>query len=418
MADCTNAVECPTPRKTLGRHNISTPAAIVLIPLPLPIEGYRHEVALPAHFSTAFPQSVHFAVGYNGTVLKFVDLGDTAWGLPDYKNPQWPYIPTGTDANAPFIFIGLEGLNPNTCTYSQPQLVALVNLLCCLGVNLTMGIDDQNVITAYTLNTDFNVLIELPSNILGQAQSCILAGGAQPVPNLYQLLDRLEAVEACCTAATTAISQLQAQASSGAAQASQNAAAITALESSVSTMTTQLASLSSTVQSVAGSFATIQNQLLVIQACIDKVCPVPNCCTEIKYTLSPNQSQVITPNVAVRINFPTRVTDTTPPNVSPGPLWKALLNCGCIWDAKVAVRFAPAEFCANRKVWVDLHYCGATHRIGEFVGSGAIEPVVISGSTLIQVPPACDDIYVTVGTDDTTMPNKVVTYGEIQLICA
>lgn len=405
-------------RRTAGRGIFSEPQAIVLMMLNSSLEQYRHEIQTPidSFQSTGLiPKSVHYVVANTGVIYQFVSDFDTAWALDTYHNSTWPFV-LG-DVRTPYINIAIEGVTEGSCDLSNTQYRRLADLLCCLCMDHNIPSNAQYIITAHALNNNYDQILVVPDTLIAMTNACILRGGNQLLPNVVDLANDVAALKICCATNTARLNLVEPKVLTLQTQMASTLSRLAILEAWKPVIDNDLTQLRSDLVNAMSVFSMLQNRLSMFQGCIDKMCPEPNVCKEINYSTSNSTPNIVVPNVPKRINFPVRITDTTPPSVLPGPLWAAQLKCGCIWTVNVSVRLSPSEYCSGKSVLVNLHYCGSVYQIGSHATIDGVETVTIAGTFNITVPPMCDQIYVTVFTDDTSTPTKVVSQAEVQFIC-
>lgn len=386
----------------------------MLIDLGLPIEQYiaAMQTPIPAWHTTSYPKSVHFAVQQTGAIHQFVKESDTAWGLTTLHNPTWPGI-VGADPNAQYLFIGVE--KSDQCLVGSTQFDMLAKLICCIALQYHIPLTDYYVIAAYALDNRQIDIVTLPSGLLAASQSCFAAGGQPTIPDLRVLEDRVEALELCCSANSAAIAGLTTQISA----LSSGLSGITAIANSLVAWQASFnpQAMQAQINTLLGQVQVLMQQIANHQVCIDEVCPQANACLPVHYQLNPGNSMTITPNVPVWLNLPIMVAEAVPPKVLPGPLWSADLDAPGTYRIAAVVHLDPSEYCAGKLVWLDLVACGNIYRLDTRAMGAGIFPVDLSGSFMLVVPPACHDVHLQVTTDDTTTPNKVVTFADIQITC-
>lgn len=403
-----------TNRYTFGRGACGSKIAIVLRSLGWPIEQYLNWVQtniLPS-YTTIEPKSVHYAVSRDGGTYQLVSDNDTAWGLDAFSG-QWP----GWEANcgnSQFIYVGIE--SPDNMTDAEYE--ELVKLLCCVSINNNIPADRLHIITEFDLDQNKTGITELPALLLADVESCRINNGIPELPTIGDLGDRITALEECCADITDKLAD--------------QVALTDGLPDRVNDIENRLNIVESTsgdhenrIGNLEGQIASLQNQILALmnildnhRKCIDKLCPTPDKCAPITYTLEPRNSMLLTPNVPVHINLPNRVEDTPgTASVLPGPLWSAKLTCECNYEVSVTVGLEPSEYCDGSMVWVDVVANNEPYRVETVTPGAGNHTVALAGVIPLSVPPAVDDLYVRVGTNDVTTPYKTIRYANVNIHC-
>lgn len=406
-------VDFCTRRFDTGRNGCNV-NAIVLRSLQMSAEQYFAwiKTGIPQDYETASPKSVHYVVDHNGHTYNIVDTAHTAWGIDDFDNASYPLSQAGC-GNSQYIYIGLEDAD----NLSDIQYAKLVDLVCCIAIEHNIAINRLHIITEADLHPGIAEITELPNLLLGDVNACVLNGGLEPLPNIGDLEDRIEELEECCETATSAIAALETL-TDGLPQR------ITVLEARVTELEALETDSQNRIDVLEGQISGMTNQILAImnilqehQICIDKVCPKPNNCLPITYSLEPRQSMLLTPNVPVWVNFPNKIEDTVTDSVLTGPLWTATLTCECNYAITVTVGLEPSEYCAGKEVWLDVVACGNTYRVETVSPGEGNHTVMLTGTIPLSVPPTCNDVHVMVGTNDITTPFKTIRYGNINIRC-
>ena len=414
--------QCTTGRFTSG-HCDNPVEAIVLTPIAMDYQQYLTLVQTPEPFgfpgTINIPQSVHFVITQTGTYVQMVDIQDTAWGLRTLETPTWPLASTipASDINCPFIYIGYEGTE-----ISDLQTDALVPLLCCLADHLGIALDALTVIAAIDLNVQIDDLPGVPPNVIALANNCI--ENPPPVSPLgwSYIVETLMALQACCLELTGKVEALEAhdvEQDACIASLEEQVAVIPELEARIA----QVEGLASVVEVLQMQVLTNTQVLNKYMDCFTDKCfapllgPAPGECVE--YSLGVGQAMTLTPNVPVWINFPNQVIDTEPQTVLPGPLWAASLERPCMNTIEVSVTIDPSEWCVGEKAWIDIVICGQTTRLQTWTApsNGPQPALVLTGNTMVTVPPECRDVHVVSGVSDVTTPNKVISSGNINICC-
>ena len=407
-------IEFPLPsRYNVGRGNCGM-GAIVLRDLTMNIEAYFNwaHTNIDAAYATNGPKSVHYAVSHAGAIYRLVKASDTAWGL-DAFNGQFPYWQASC-GNAQFIYIGLEG----GAALTSVQYEALVNLLCCLSIDLNFPINETSIITEYDLDENKTGIRTLPTLLIPDVIGCKETGGVPELPTVADLADRIDALEECCETVKNDLADQKA-ATNGLPDA------VNGLTDRVNIVEGTVGDHKNRIGELEGQVTALQNQILALmnileehKACIEKVCPTPDKCQPITYSLEPRNSMLLTPNVPVWLNFPNKIEDTPgQDSVIPGPLWAAKLECACNYSISVEIGLEPSEYCAGRSVWVDVVVNGDKYRVETVTPGAGNATVMLAGSIPFSVPPVVNDVHVMVGTNDVTTPYKTVRYGNIRIAC-
>lgn len=402
-----------TPRFTLGRGGCQI-QAIVLRDLGMSAEQYLNWVCtrIAEDYHTKAPKSVHYIVGNTGGDYALVDDTNTAWAI-DHFDPSYPNWQINC-GNAQFIYVGVEGGNNITAV----QYDSLVNLLCCLSIKHNLPVDNLHIIVENDIDSFSTGILELPQLLLADVAVCRANNGLPPIPNINDLADRIDALEECCSTLRASFLSLQAY-TNGLPDR------INALEGRMNEAENKLGDHANRIGALEGQITALQDQILSLtnilqdhQACIDKVCPVPDKCKPITYTLDPSNSMLLTPNVPVWVNFPNKIEDTpAKDSVIPGPLWAAKLECQCNYAITVTIGLEPSEYCDGKSVWLDVVAGGVTYRVETVIPGVGNSTVSMSGTIPLSVPPVVNDVHVMVGTNDVTTPFKTIRYGNINIRC-
>lgn len=355
---------------------------------------------LPPFENSIYPGSVHFIVT-NTSSIQLAELGDTTYGLDYFDNPTWPglaaLLPV-TDVNGPFIHIGLFGEQ-----LSNP----LVRLLCCIALDLGINLP---IIASSDLQADRPELIIDPT-LAAEVSVCVDAGGIDPnPPNIYELEDRVIALEACCISNTAAIAVLDARVDLLEASDIAQNLRLDALEASVASLEATVAilpSLISTIQILQDAIINIQNTC----------CPEPPTSTCWQYQLLPGDEMVLTPMQGEWLNLPTKIEDTNPPIVLTGPLWRAILpECGTNWQIEATVRFRLTGWCIGKKAQLYIVACGNQYLIAEqTIASTGPQSITLNGNYLLPGTPQCNDVHLVVRSTDADP--KVIEFANIRGCC-
>jgi hypothetical protein len=158
--------------------------------------------------------------------------------------------------------------------------------------------------------------------------------------------------------------------------------------------------------------ASLEAVLARYSVCLNELCPPRQLLTPIFYTVTLPQS--FGAFVPYRVNFNNRVSDTVPPSVTTGPLWNVQLQEG-MYDIEVQVQLDTSAWCAGGQVWLDLNLCGTVIRLNTQVMNQGNASVILYGKTQQTLTSPCK-AYVTVGTDDTTVPVRNITGGFIRVL--
>lgn len=377
--------------------------AIVLHPITtISADAYEDLLStpVPPYDSSTLPKSVHFIVT-DTSAIQLAELSDTTFGLDYFLNPTWPdlapLLPV-TDVNGPFIHVALFG----------PQLSnSLVTLLCCINVTLGYNLP---IISSHDLQSDRPELVIDPT-LIAEVDVCVEAGGIDPnPPNIYNLEERVIALEACCVANTTAVAAHEIRLDNLEAYDLTVETRLDALE----TRTTALEGIVAIIPSLQSQIEILQNLIINIQ---NNCCPEPPTSTCWQYQLLPGDEMVITPNQAVWLNLPTEIEDTDPPIVLTGPLWRAILPaCGTNWQIDATVRFSLTGWCIGKKAQLYLVACGNTYLIAETtIASTGPQSITLNGNFLLPGTPQCSDVHLEVRSTDADP--KVVEFANIRGCC-
>lgn len=393
-------------RYTAGRTGytgVPAPRAIVIHLLQgVAPEGYTSELATPLpRFQTGStnPKGVHFLITETG-IMQFQEITNTVNGLDYILGPTWDGL-NGlkpiTDINGPFVHIGI---------FTEEQLTTnLLTLLCCIVTELGSNIP---IISASDIQYDRPHLSINPS-VSAQVYLCAENGGIVPPPNPSELQDQIDELKACCLSNTSRIIELEQQVTNlnlrvleledFRTYAEERIAWLEEQVSIIPTLITQLQILSDQVNDI-----------------LERCCPKKEQAACFQYQLQPGQEMLVTPNQAIWLNLPTRVKDTVPPIVFPGPLWRArLLNC--TWSLKAIVRFRLSKWCTGKKVSLYLVACGVKYLMAEHVVTSDSKQIITLEGNFI-LPGGCEDVHLLVATnDDNTTSAKVIDFADFSGCC-
>lgn len=411
-----NDICSATPYSTPGRDSVTSPAAIVIHQLDMPMDEYYSHLmgALPANYPTSYPKSVHYVVADNGSIIGVVPPQDTAFGIDEYHNPTWPMVgslPVTANVNNPYIHVAME-YAPNS-----NSLTSLVQLVCCLAGMYNLAVSDMTIIVARDLDDRRDELMSVPTNVVAMATTCQQMGGTGGggLPNIVECCNQVSSLTAAVQALQATVSDLQLLAASSTGAITLQATQLAALIAWQSSVTSQLATLTTTVGGFAGQLLSLHQVIGQLQRCADRMCPPDTCYAEIMYSLGAGQEQQFIPNAYMTINFPTYVTDTRPPSVLPGPLWSANLDDPCMYRVTATVHLASSLWCPNRTIGLYLVACGQRYPLQEIATGAGVSDVLLTGTYILTVPPACNDVHVEVWTDDISEPARVADYGTIRI---
>lgn len=386
----------------------------LVTPLPKFLCGVPGPSGCAEYPNTVNPKSVHFVVTPT-SITQYAEVTNTTFGIDYLLNPTWPgltaLIPI-TDVNGPWIHVALSTLELSD---------SLINLLCCIGIAVGRPLP---IIAASDLQSD-RVSIPLSTSLQTQVDSCVAAGGVQTPPDIFDLEDRVDALETCCLNNTSAIVTLQT-----------NLAALTGrvvvLETKMDTVQAQISNILDQLAPVAGLVAQVATLTNIINDILTRCCPVQSVSECFNYQLLPGSEMLITPNQPVWLNLPTKIEDRDnagcpnccPAIVTPGPLWAANLcdtPCGCAtWKLEATVRFRLAQWCAGKKASVYLVACGVKYLLAEkTIETTSPQAVTLSGTFLLPTPPCCSDVHLLVATNDDNITSaKVVEFAQFKGCCA
>lgn len=328
-------------------------------------------------------------------MIQYIRLSNTALGLDYLLNATWPGITNLIpieDVNAPFIHIGL--LTDQLCGN-------VIELLCCIS---TLYDYPLPIVAASDLQSD-RPIIEINPSLITQVDNCVASGGIIDPPNVYDLTDRVIALEICCFDNTSAINRLKPRVRALERRTD-------AIEFRLGNIDSNIATLYEIVSVIPALQAAIELLQQQIGGLIDTCCPVssdPDC---FHYQLLPSQEMVITPNQPVHINLPTKIEDTTPPTVIPGPLWRAKLLGTCNWRLEGIVRLRLAQWCVGKKAVLRLVVCGVRYVLDEYVAaSTGFQQATLSFSNYF-IPPGCDNVYLEVSVNDDVA--KIIEFAQFK----
>lgn len=394
--------ECRIENGRAGYNGSPTPKAIVLHPMQgISPEAYEDLIRSPLPkfiAGSTYPKSVHFIVTDN-YAIQFAEIADTTFGIDYFLNPTWPglnpLLPV-TDVNGPFIHVALFT--------SELLTSSLINLLCCINVSLNTNLP---IIASSDLQSDRQQLIIDPS-LISQVDTCVENGGIDPdPPNIFDLEQRVIALEACCIETRAAIVVLDGR--------------LDVLEPIVAEHETRLDAIDEALEEINEVIAiipTLQEQINIlinqVQNILLNCCPTPPDQTCFRYQLLPGDEMVVTPFQGIWLNLPTKVEDATPPLVITGPLWRARL-LDCTWNLEAIVRFRLTGWCIGKKAQLYLVACGEQYLLAETtIASTGSQSITLTGDFLL--PPGCTDVHLLVrSTDDDP---KVIEFAEFKGCCA
>lgn len=397
--------------KKSGRGNVPYPVAIVLQSLPMGSQmylGLQNGGTSPGS-TTSYPKSVHYLITEEGSIIELVSPVDSAVGLDKLSNPTWPLTVsqiTG-DVNDPFIYIGISGSVPTTF-----QQQVLSSLVCCLSVDYNIPVDPLHIITALVLDDTRDVLEFVPPNVIPLASACRANGGLSPLPNIIE----------CCAQVDTLsndIAGIQAQIAlllPLLAQFAQLTSLVQSLQQQLDALIIRFNQTISDLPALRDEVSSLISMVGSHQDCIDKLCGCKENVTPIHYQVtSPANYQTITPNVNVIVNAKEKVSDTDPLSVITGPLWTATLSIERTWTIEVLARFEISDWCINKQAWLNVTINGVTSRLVTWTASQNGTLIAqMSGVYVLAVPPQAN-IQFSVGTNDVTTPNKVLTYFDVRM---
>lgn len=360
---------------------------------------------------TVNPKGVHFTVT-STAITQLAELSATTFGI-DFINGTWPGITALmpiTDPNGPFIHIAID----TNCAD------LLVSLLCCIGVSLERSLP---IITAGDLQTDRESFPVDPS-LQTQVDLCVANGGFLNPPTVFDLEERVEALEVCCLETKSDIITLQEDVQLLNGRMTVAEQKITGLQNQMATVLEQVAVIPS-----------ILEQLLTLTNLVDDI--LTRCCPQkldsecFHYQLLPGDEMLITPNQCVWLNLPTKIEDRDNPNcqtgccgpiVKPGPLWRADLsisdcNSCTTWQIDASVRFRLAQACAGKKYEMFLIACGKKYLMASYtVPSTGVQAITLTGNFLL--PAGCSDVHLLICTsDDSIKSASIVEFGFIKGCC-
>lgn len=393
-----------------------TPTAIVLRGISASKETYlswvQRTLADPSH-ATDIPKATHYYLDADGNVLQLLNNSDNAKSFDNFTGVTWPLFDS-VAGNKQFVSIGIP-----TTSLSTPARTALVELVCCIIAEYlpTLELTDQHILVDHDI-TSSGLITELPENFIEGVSTCLTERGLTPVPNLGDLVE-------CCAENTNAIESLiervvalEELTEPIPGQISTHTTQITELQEQVAALQEQVAAMQAVIDSQQTSINSIINTLLEHAECIAKVCPEPDGCLPIHYTLLPGEQVFVPYAVATRINFTHKISDTVPPSVFPGPMWTTHLTCECNWSITASVTFASSDWCQGGRAKLIVVACGVQYVLQDrLINSSGPQTISLSGSIGIGVPPECSDIHVAVLVNDDTTPAKLVIAGEVEMEC-
>ena len=404
MLHCASIVsrkECLA-RITPGHHGYRgapTPQAIVLHKISVDLTTFEGEMYLPLaqDWNTqghVHPLSVHFVVTPT-SAIQYAEVTDTTLGLDYLTQTTWPWLvhlfPLN-DVNSPFIHIGLTDTN---CLNSF-----LINLVCCIKRELQL---DLPIVAASDLQGDRPELIIDPTFIT-QVNNCLATPVLNP-PTIPDLQDQILEIAQCCLLNTAGLNALRGR--------------VTNLEQTVADLKDRVTNVESNITSIFNTISILPAILTQLQTLQDAVAGIlENCCDNgttdqgcFNYRIGNGQEMVVTPNQPVWVNLPTKVIDTTPPLVIPGPLWKAKLLGTCNWPLHAIIRFRLNQWCRGKTAKLYLVACGQFYLLDEYTTvSDGTQVITLEGDFIL--PPGCSDVHLKVDTNDDTA--QIIEFAEFR----
>lgn len=381
---------CSFTRYTLGHGHYTTAphiAAIVIHPIVgIGLEAYEGQLNTPL---TKFdegsinPKSVHFIVTETAAI-QYAELSATTLGFDYLKNPTWPgIIPLYpiTDVNGPFIHIGFI----DDCNYEG----TLLRLLCCIIDNLGYVPD---LIASVDIQSD-RPQYSISPTLRSQYNDCQYISNLPDPINIFDLEQRIIELEQCCGDNRAQIILLKQRMAAAELKLGNHEVRINNLENQVSVITEQ----TSQIPSILAQLQILSEQ---VQYILTHCCPQApeNVC--VQYQLNPGNQMLITSNQPVHLNLPLKISDSEPPKVITGPLWKADLSGDCDWTIEANVRFRLRSWCSGRVAKLSLSICGVIYVIGEYdIPSDGPQVVTLSGNFLLPAP-GCNNVFLYVSHND------------------
>ena len=348
------------------------------------------------------PRSLHYLVNSFGAIQSYVKDTDAAWGINKILEPTVNlYGENENSIDNICLHVGVEfgGL-------TEIARKSLSKIVCCL-IN-KHGLTSGDVILAININEDQDNLTQFP-DLTYDLNDCENIPNP-PVGNPNQTIPQ------CCDENLAKITLLEDKITNAVADISSLRIDLTTLKNRVDTFDGRIAQYQQNFSGVNAQMSELTRRLAALEICADCVdeCVEKNC-QKIHYrSFGTEASQLITPNQPVRINFNTKVSDNTPPIVTVGPLWNAVLTCPCNTKITVNLRIKGASYCPNKKIWVDLiSECSGSIRLGE-VSPTNTNPLSLSGSAFILNPVGCN-VYLEIGTND--LEPKLLEFSEILIEC-
>lgn len=365
----------------------------------------------------------HFVVEYDGNVIQLQHITDVVPNLHHAWIPtvDWlPYHPANNPNPNPdpyVVHVALASIAKGCTGMTEAQYLALQQIICCI-LETYPNLPLTNIVTPDEINRDpsepYLLAYEdfsIPSTlVIDTTRRCASLGGGSSTSGCDEGsgdggagVNGIPPVPACCDANTAAIAGLQLQ---------------------INNLTGLVLGLIPTINTSAplaqAAYDEVQSMRLYLESvkhCLDCLCPADVAKGVIEYRLQAvGDAQVVTPNVNRWINFASKITDLVPERVMTGPLWTANLDGGT-HNAEVSVRYAPADYCAGCKVWLDIVQCGVRTRVAELTLTGGVQPVTISWNGAITITTPCPDLHFETGTDSTlgTPSYKVVEYASFKV---
>lgn len=381
-----------------GYYGEPQPKAIVLHLIQgMSPESFENQIASPLPtFEGTFgnnPRSVHFVVTDNA-IIQYASLNNTTYGFDYLLRPTWPGLAALypiENVNGPFIHVGLLTHQLNR---------TITDLLCC--IQMENGVE-LPIIAASDIQCDRPQLTIDPT-LLENVKLCILNGGLVTPPNMYDLEDRVEALEQCCLANTGAIDALQTDVKTLKRTVIKHGRRLDVLERKVGELF-----------DIVAIIPLLQQQIEILIQQISRCCP-PDTPTPSQacfhYQLLPGDEMVLTPNQPVHLNLPTKIEDIDPPIVLTGPLWRAQLLGTCNWSLSGIVRLRLAQWCAGKQFKLTLVVCGQMYPLGTWTAPNTGFNQASITFNDVPIPAGCDNVYLLASVNDDVA--KIVEFAQFR----
>lgn len=327
-----------------------------------------------------------------------------------------PYWSCNNDLRRFFIIL-VEGESDNT---TKEALKKAAKLACCLVKQFNLFDPDGNALVyPYGQIDSTKCLRRLPSTFWSYFSACITGE--------IDFDDYTPATPPCCEQNRESIHELErlidrlTRRVEALEQRPDLTPIVDTLRLTVDGLQSRLINLEQNYTSLQTQIAQLAARFTVIEQCFNKLpqCKedAPPC--QIVYQL--RNVMRVTPLVARRIDFDTRISDDNPPIVTTG-MWRAQIGDGenaRIWAIEGEIRIRPRKWCQNKGVRVYFVDCdGNRIQVAQWIApSHGAQPAIMlnwSFNTAVQTGQTCF-VHFEVESDDTTEPFFEIEYGQIKM---